>query len=176
MTGLAGPEGDFTMTRTKAWTARLLVLPVALALCALDGAAWAQSTADDGRAGTAPATSGGQANRPGMVDPSRGPLQPVPPAAENPPDAPSASAAPSAQGQSQGSGTQPPPAGTAVGQRGETSGGAASRPAGMAIAPAKQHQYRSLLIKVGLVAAAGIAVGTVVALTKSSPSKPPGAP
>ena len=43
------------------------------------------------------------------------------------------------------------------------------------MAPAKQRQSRSLLLKMGLLAAAGVAVGTVVGLTKATPSKPPGA-
>ncbi len=67
------------------------------------------------------------------------------------------------------------PAGTAAAQAAQTSGGAASKPAGMAIAPAKQRQVRSFLIKLGAIAGAGVAIGTVVALSKGSPSKPPGA-
>jgi hypothetical protein len=45
----------------------------------------------------------------------------------------------------------------------------------MAIAPAKQHQVRSFLIKLGAVAGGAIAIGTVYALSRSSPSRPPGA-
>lgn len=67
------------------------------------------------------------------------------------------------------------PAGAAAAQVGTTSGGAASRPAGMAIAPAKQRQVRSLLIKVGAIAAGAVAIGAVVGLARSSPSRPPGA-
>ena len=67
------------------------------------------------------------------------------------------------------------PAGAAAAQTGVTSGGAASKPAGMAIAPAKQRQVRSLFIKLGAIAAGGAAIGAVVALSKGSPSKPPGA-
>ncbi len=65
--------------------------------------------------------------------------------------------------------------GAAVGKAGVTSGGPASRPAGNAIAPAKQHQTRSLLIKLAVIGAAGVAIGTVLALSKASPSNPPGA-
>jgi hypothetical protein len=68
------------------------------------------------------------------------------------------------------------PAGAAGAQEGETAGGAASRPAGTALAPAKQRQTRSLLIKVGMIAAAGAAVGTIFALTRGTSSVPPGAP
>lgn len=67
------------------------------------------------------------------------------------------------------------PVGAAAAQSGVTSGGAASKPAGMAIAPAKQRQVRSFLIKFAAIAAGGAAIGTVVALSKGSPSKPPGA-
>ena len=56
------------------------------------------------------------------------------------------------------------PLGTATAEGVPTVGGAASRPAGEAIAPAKQNQRHSLLIKVGLIAAAGVAGGTVYAL------------
>ncbi len=64
------------------------------------------------------------------------------------------------------------PLGTATAEGVPTVGGAASRPAGEAIAPAKQNQRRSLLIKIGLIAAAGAAAGIVYGLSKSSPSKP----
>ncbi len=66
------------------------------------------------------------------------------------------------------------PLGAAAAQKGVTAGGAASKPAGNAIAPAKQHQVRSLLLKLGLVAAGGAAIGTVVALSRGTPSTPPG--
>jgi hypothetical protein len=67
------------------------------------------------------------------------------------------------------------PLGAAAAQKGETAGGAASKPAGMAIAPAKQRQVRSFLLKLGLIAAGGAAIGAVVALSKGTSSVPPGA-
>jgi hypothetical protein len=67
------------------------------------------------------------------------------------------------------------PVGTAAAEGIRTSGVAASAPAGTAIAPAKQRQVRSLLIKMGAVLGAGAAVGTVYALSAATPSKPPGA-
>ncbi len=67
------------------------------------------------------------------------------------------------------------PAGTGAAEAGPTAGGAGSTPAGMAIAPAKQRQVRSFLIKLGAVAGGAIAIGTVYALSRSSPSRPPGA-
>lgn len=67
------------------------------------------------------------------------------------------------------------PAGAGAAEAGPTAGGAGSKPAGMAIAPAKQHQVRSFLIKLGAIAGGAIAIGTVYALSRSSPSRPPGA-
>jgi hypothetical protein len=72
---------------------------------------------------------------------------------------------------------QPPavphePVGTAAAPYEKVTGVPASRPAGPAIAPAKQKRTRSMLIKVGLIVAAGVAIGTVVALSTASSSKP----
>ncbi len=67
------------------------------------------------------------------------------------------------------------PVGTAVAEPTHAAGIAASQPAGVAIAPAKQHRVRTIVIRVGAVIGAGVAVGTVVALTAATPSKPPGA-
>lgn len=64
------------------------------------------------------------------------------------------------------------PVGTAAAPYEKVTGVPASRPAGAAIAPAKQKRSRSILIKVGLIAAAGVAIGTVVALSAASSSKP----
>jgi hypothetical protein len=120
-------------------------------------------------------------------DPSQAPLAPVPsnrPADTSavPPDAPSAVQQSQQQQQTQAPAAQPQPTqqqtnplGTATAQQGTTRGGAASRPAGTAIAPAKQRQVHSMLIKLGLVAAGAAAIGTVVGLTKGTSSTPPGA-
>jgi hypothetical protein len=66
------------------------------------------------------------------------------------------------------------PVGTAAAEKPATTGIAASDAAGAAIAPAKQRRSRSLLIKVGAIVGAGVAVGTVVALSSASPNRPPG--
>ncbi|HMD19264.1 MAG TPA: hypothetical protein VKH40_03035 [Alloacidobacterium sp.] len=66
----------------------------------------------------------------------------------------------------------PEPVGTAVAPYEKIVGVAASRPAGAAIAPAKQKRTRTILISVGVVVATAVAVGTVVALSKASPSQP----
>ena len=67
------------------------------------------------------------------------------------------------------------PTGTAAAQEAEMAGSLASRPAGAAIAPAKQKRVRSFLIKLGVIAGAGAALGTVFALSRASGPKPPGA-
>ncbi len=66
----------------------------------------------------------------------------------------------------------PEPVGTAVAPYEKIVGVAASRPAGAAIAPAKQKRTRAILISVGVIVASAVAVGTVVALSKASPSQP----
>jgi hypothetical protein len=81
----------------------------------------------------------------------------------NPPEAPQPKQQPSQ------------PVGAATAERVPTAGGAAAKPAGAAIAPAKQHQTRSLLIKIGAIAAAGAAVGTIYALSRGTSSTPPNA-
>ena len=70
----------------------------------------------------------------------------------------------------------PQPSGTAAAPSVQVTGGAASQPAGVAIAPPKQRQIRSLLIKLGFIAGAGVALGTVAALTAASPSHVPNSP
>lgn len=64
------------------------------------------------------------------------------------------------------------PLGTAAAPAEPASGVAASRPAGAAIAPAKQKRSRTLAIRVGLLVGAAVAIGTVVALSSASPSRP----
>jgi hypothetical protein len=67
------------------------------------------------------------------------------------------------------------PVGTAAAEAPKVSGITAAQPAGIAIAPAKQRRVRILVLKVGAILGAGAAIGTVVALTAATPSKPPGA-
>jgi anti-anti-sigma factor len=100
------------------------------------------------------------------------------------PDSPGTVRSQTSDNTRQSSGQQPPkqqqsgaqePVGTAAAQFVKTTGVAASEPSGAAIAPAKQRRARSILIKVGVLVGASVAVGTVVALSSSSPSRPPGA-
>jgi hypothetical protein len=113
------------------------------------------------------------------VNPSQAPLQPVttyPDAAgaqqeqQSPNTAPAQTGVPEAPQPKK----QSEPVGAATAESVPTSGGAAAKPAGIAIAPAKQHQTRSLLFKIGAVVAAGAALGTVYALSHSTSSTPPG--
>jgi hypothetical protein len=69
----------------------------------------------------------------------------------------------------------PKPEGTAAAGTNPASGVAASQPAGMAIAPAKQHRTRTIVLRTGAILGAGVAVGSVFALTQGTSSKPPGA-
>jgi hypothetical protein len=64
------------------------------------------------------------------------------------------------------------PVGTAPAPLEKTSGVAASQPAIAVIAPAKQKRARAILIKMSIVIGAAVAVGTVVALSRASPSRP----
>jgi hypothetical protein len=67
------------------------------------------------------------------------------------------------------------PSGAAGAKAAKVKGAPVAKPAGAAVAPARQRGHRSLLIKLGLVAGAGIAVGSVVALAERSPARPPSA-
>jgi hypothetical protein len=67
------------------------------------------------------------------------------------------------------------PVGTAAAGAPTTTGVAASEPAGVAIAPAKQHRARTIIIRTGAIIGAAVAVGVVVGLTEATGSKPPGA-
>ena len=120
------------------------------------------------------------------VDPAKAPLQPVTtyPEAPTPQQEQQQNSTHPAQATTPTTTTTEPqpqtqkpvtePVGAAAAERVPTAGGAASKPAGAAIAPAKQHQTRSLFLKIGAVAAGGLAAGTIYALSKGTSSKPPG--
>jgi predicted lipid-binding transport protein (Tim44 family) len=88
------------------------------------------------------------------------------------PDAPQPQAAQTPQNQEQ---PAPAPSGAAGAETANVKGAPVAQPAGAAVAPARQRGHRSLLLKVGLLAGAGIAVGSAVALSERSPARPPGA-
>ena len=60
------------------------------------------------------------------------------------------------------------PVGTAAAPYEKPTGVPGSRPAGAAIAPAKQRRVRAIVIRVGIVLAAGAAIGAVVGLSKAN--------
>jgi len=111
------------------------------------------------------------------VNPSQAPLQPVTtyPDASGKQQPNSATGVPQAPQPKQQRSQQTEPQGAATAEKVPTEGGSAAKPAGVAIAPAKQHRTRSLLIKFGAVAAAGVAAGTIYALSRGTSSTPPGA-
>jgi hypothetical protein len=84
-----------------------------------------------------------------------------------------------AQPGGQSSATEEPkpqrPVGTAAAEAPGVSGITAAEPAGVALAPAKQHRARAIVIKVGAIVGAGAALGAVIGLTEATRSKPPGA-
>ena len=156
-----------------------LIAVLAFVLCGIPEAVQAQEPSQQP---SQPATQNQQTQQPTApgvtVDPSQGPLT-VPATNEQPPansqqdqtilpDKPTPQTTPVQQQRQQRE-----PLGAATAGSVRTTGGGASRPAGNAIAPAKQHQVRSFLIKFGAIAAAGVAVGTVYALSKGTPSVPP---
>jgi hypothetical protein len=97
---------------------------------------------------------------------------------DSPDPKPTQAAGQSGQSGSSQSGSEPPqnntsnPVGTAAAPVMKTGGVAASRPAGAVIAPGKQRRARSILIRVGVIVGAAVAVGTVVGLSHASPSRP----
>jgi hypothetical protein len=97
---------------------------------------------------------------------------------DSPDPKPMQAAGQSGQSGSPQSGSEPPqnsapnPVGTAAAPVMKSGGVAASRPAGAVIAPGKQRRARSILIMVGVAVGAAVAVGTVVALSHASPSRP----
>lgn len=64
------------------------------------------------------------------------------------------------------------PVGTAAAPLTRPTGIAASRPAGAAIAPAKQRRVKPIVIRVGIIVGAAAAVGVVAGLSKGSSSRP----
>ncbi len=134
--------------------------------------------------------SNAQQNNSLKPDPSAGPQVPTPgeakPPVETSPNAqpdqasqekplPEAPSATQPQPPAQQPTVRENPVGTAVAGKATARGGAASKPAGAAIAPAKQKNARALFLKIGAIAAGAAALGTVYALTRGTASAPPGA-
>ncbi len=165
------------MHTLKPWISgfnRMVAIAVALSLTGAP-----QAFAQAAQSTTQPAQQ--KPNSTLVPDPSKGPLQPVQTQPQQLPNAPS-STTPSPettmtapQDQTQQPQKPEPPLGAAGAEIGKPAGGLASKPAGNAIAPAKQRQVRSMLIKIGAVAAGAAALGIVYGLTRGTSSTPPGA-
>ncbi|MGE0406666.1 MAG: hypothetical protein AB7O65_10215 [Candidatus Korobacteraceae bacterium] len=165
------------MTNRSTPFTRALAIALVIALCGAPEAAraWGEPGAPlpDAPSLIAQNTQPAQEQLP---DPS---LQQTPQSQGSPADSPQnppAQNSPAQEGQPRTPQSTEPPAGAAGAQAGDVAGGAASTPAGSAIAPTRQREVRSFLIKLGAIAAAGAAVGAVYALSRGTASTPPGAP
>jgi len=156
-------------------------LVLLLALPTVDAAQAPTQKATGGRA--APVAASPQSRPQDPISqapkPVAAPSQPEETYPDNPAPALSQPAGQSGQSSGTPTGSEPPqqapvqkPVGTAVAPYEKPTGVAASRPAGAVIAPAKQRRARSILIRIGVVVGVAVAVGTVVALSHGSPSRP----
>lgn len=174
---------------------KLLQRPIAMVLALLLGlplvpsAAQAQENTSTQQQGTAaqqqnapaqqqaapvqqPTTPAKQQGAPSVPPPLPGPERQNQNAPITTAPAPSNMQPPAPQAAQPAQAAPPAPVGTAAAPYEKGIGVAASRPAGVVIAPAKQRRSRSFLIKTGLLIGAAVAVGTVVALSSASPSQP----
>jgi hypothetical protein len=168
-------------------TTTILIMVFSATLC-LPGAMNAQAGQPDSAAQGGQASSPPQGQTPASatqstppasgttINPSQPPLQPVTtyPDASGKAQTQTPAGVPEAPQPQQPKPQSNEPQGSATAEKVPTAGGSAAKPAGVAIAPAKQHRTRSLLIKFGAVAAAGVAAGTIYALSHGTPSTPPG--
>ena len=87
------------------------------------------------------------------------------------PQQPTQQAQPSQQPQQQDA-PQQPPVGTAAAPYEKPTGVPGSRPAGAAIAPAKQRRVRAIVISLAVILAGAGAIGAVAGMSKASHSQP----
>jgi hypothetical protein len=147
-------RGEMKSTVSQ-WRCRQLVYGMVALLAFPCGPARAAGIPVTGQQSDTPPSSASQPSPQSPVAP--GPQTSAPPV--------SSAATPAQSGQQA-------PVGTAAAPYENKIGVAASRPAGVVIAPAKQKRERSLVIKVGLIVGGAIAVGTVVGLSAASSSRP----
>lgn len=162
------------MKSSYCWVGRqvAVLLILLLSFCTGEaGSAFAQQGAQSSTQSPSP-TGGNAAQSPvsGPVAENELPENPEPGSGQAAPQPQPAAAQQSTPNQSQDKGRKP--VGTAAAPYEPTVGIAASRPAGAAIAPAKQRRVRTILISLGVIAGAGIAIGSVAALSHGSPSRP----
>jgi cytoskeletal protein RodZ len=127
---------------------------------------------EDAHAIQAQSANSVSANKNPAADPTQSKASPDGSASTSAPTNPNpqSSTLPPTQSQPQNNASQP--VGTAAAPYEKTQGIPASRPAGAVMAPAKQRRTRSFLIRVSVIVGAAIAIGTVAALSKGSPSRP----
>lgn len=148
----------------------------AMLFCALGGvvsSAAAQQTAPPPALPDSPSATLAKSQPPAFPQTGQQTAQPAPSAPIATQNQTQSSQNQSSQTQSQTAPQQP--VGTAAAEPTHAAGVAASQPAGVAIAPAKQRRKRTIVIKTAAIIGAAAAVGTVIALTEATGSKPPGA-
>jgi anti-sigma B factor antagonist len=175
------PHAEETVNTSGGWLRRQIAGCLVLLLIAPLAAAATpqQETSSSRQTDVSAAQAQSQQSDGGAKKASYEPFEPQPL-----PNSPSTVRSQTADGSQSSSALQPSPnqlqdvpqepVGTAAAEFIKTTGVAASKPAGSAIAPAKQRRARSILIKVGAIVGAGAAVGAVVALSAASPSRAPG--
>ena len=125
--------------------------------------------------GQEPTPQAGRARQAARPTVASGPQETAEAVEHNPvPEAPIPQLSMLAQQSEPGQQTSTPqqPVGTAAAPYERPTGVAGSRPAGAAIAPAKQRRVRAIVIKVSLLLAGAGAVGAVVGLSRASHSEP----
>lgn len=100
------------------------------------------------------------------------PSAPVPQSSTEPQQQTKSGQQPDASQSQQPPAQQQPPVGTAAAPYERPTGVPGSRPAGAAIAPAKQRRVRAIVISLGLVLAGAGAIGAIAGLSKASHSQP----
>jgi hypothetical protein len=162
------------MKSSDHWLSKQIAVLLILALCFCTGeasSAMAQQPAQGSpQNATTTEANGKQPSASAPASESELPENPAPANGQSPAQGQPTPASQGGANQSQDNGHKP--VGTAAAPYEPTVGIAASRPAGAAIAPAKQRRVRTILISLGVIAGAGIAVGSVAALSHGSPSRP----
>jgi hypothetical protein len=162
-------SGDSGSLQTS-WTTRQIIrVLVALLVIPLGGSATAFSQQAPPPPQTAPVAAQDRAPATEVASTS---LLPVDFSGATTPDAPQPQNAQPQQSNPPQQSAPQQPLGTAAAPYEQPSGITASRPAGAAIAPAKQRRTRTFVIRVAVIIAAAAAVGTVMALSSASPSTP----
>lgn len=147
--------------------------PLVVALCALLLIQPVQGWAQEPVAHNNPQPNAASTSEVSEIQPSEElPSAPVPQS----PAQPQQQSQPSPQTEPQGQTPEPPktqqPVGTAAAPLEKPTGVAGSRPAGAAIAPAKQRRVRAIVISLGLILAGAGAIGAVAGMSKASHSQP----